>query len=340
MNKARKKALAIQAAADKMQAGIDAKRDPAIGHQNLTARRADIAVGMAKEAQHLEAIQRCLRGVADGILDGHLEHDGPLAKSGTKAGMERLVSWGKNGRLPGVNGWNKDEGKKLAKVGINSDDHLKACWGWVESHYRAAPEPTREMKVKALERKLIGVKVDGFFPTPPALADRVVEEADIREGDLVLEPSAGKGDLIEAVLRRQPRCHVVAVERVWTLTAILREKFEHVKVEDPMDFIEWAGQFAWPTFDRVVMNPPFEKGQDADHVQAAYALLKPGGTLVSITGAGLWTNDSAKCRAFRRWVEALDHEVEDLPEDSFKGEAAFRQTGVRCRLLILTKEKA
>ena len=35
----------------------------------------------------------------------------------------------------------------------------------------------------------------GFFPTPPELAEQIIEAADIRPGHRVLEPSAGTGNL-------------------------------------------------------------------------------------------------------------------------------------------------
>jgi len=38
-------------------------------------------------------------------------------------------------------------------------------------------------------------------------------------------------------------------------------------------------------FDRVVMNPPFDRGRDCDHVRHAYQFLKPGGVLVAIMSA-------------------------------------------------------
>ncbi len=40
---------------------------------------------------------------------------------------------------------------------------------------------------------------------------------------------------------------------------------------------------------------------------------------------------------FRTWLENLDHDIEDLPEDAFQGVEAFRQTGVRTKLLTITK---
>ncbi len=52
-----------------------------------------------------------------------------------------------------------------------------------------------------------GVKVavvDQLFPTPPDLASRMVDAADIRPGHRVLEPSAGTGALLLAMPNIRP----------------------------------------------------------------------------------------------------------------------------------------
>ena len=47
------------------------------------------------------------------------------------------------------------------------------------------------------ERRLIDCGIPGFFPTPQALARRLVSLADIRTGMTVLEPSAGTGNIAD-----------------------------------------------------------------------------------------------------------------------------------------------
>jgi len=53
---------------------------------------------------------------------------------------------------------------------------------------------------------------NGFFPTPPELADRIVAMADLKPEHIVLEPSAGTGDLAAAILRARPDCALTMVE--------------------------------------------------------------------------------------------------------------------------------
>jgi len=85
------------------------------------------------------------------------------------------------------------------------------------------------------------------------------------------------------------------------------------------------------------MNPPFENSADIDHVRHAYELLSVGGRLVSVMCKGPFFRSDAKSREFREWLDGLDHEVEELPEDAFQGVEAFRQTGVQTCLVTIDK---
>ena len=51
--------------------------------------------------------------------------------------------------------------------------------------------------IRKLEEQLIGKKNPGFFPTPKPIISRMLELADIQPGERVLEPSAGKGDILD-----------------------------------------------------------------------------------------------------------------------------------------------
>lgn len=87
---------------------------------------------------------------------------------------------------------------------------------------------------------------DQFYPTPPALAERMLEDVDWRLIDTVLEPSAGKGDLILAAARSRYRYYgrnrleldVDAVEIDPYLREICKYNFSGRKVEEYRDSIE------------------------------------------------------------------------------------------------------
>lgn len=164
------------------------------------------------------------------------------------------------------------------------------------------------------------------FYTPTPLAADLVRRADIRPDDLVLEPSAGEGALVRAVLTECPRARVIALEireacKGWLCSLDVQE----MRICDFLD--------AQPGFhvDRVVMNPPFTRQQDIDHVRHAYAWLKPGGRLVSVMSSGAMERTNRKAADFRAWVDALGGTLEPLPPDSFKASG----TSVSACVLVL-----
>lgn len=183
--------------------------------------------------------------------------------------------------------------------------------------------------VRVAERELIGKDLPGFFPTPRSVIDRMLELAQIECHHRVLEPSCGKGDILDAIKDDHPDIQPHAIEKNYTLSDVLAAKGHAVEFGD---FLEHRGMY-----DRIVMNPPFENGQDIDHVRHAYSLLQPGGLVVAVMSTGPFFREDTKAKSFRTWLEDVDAAVEWLPDDAFKGREAFRQTGVRTRLVTITK---
>ena len=114
-----------------------------------------------------------------------------------------------------------------------------------------------------------------FYPTPEKLARICAELAEIGDGDAVLEPSAGQGDLAAFL----PKDRTTCVEISPLHCAVLMAKgFTTIEA----DFLVWQ---APAVFDAVVMNPPFSDGRARAHVARAADMLKPGGRLVAILPA-------------------------------------------------------
>src|SRR5690606_14451501 len=116
-----------------------------------------------------------------------------------------------------------------------------------------------------------------FFPAPNDTAAEVVELAEIQPGMAVLEPSAGNGMLADAI--KDAGGNVDVVEMAGQLREILQEKGHNLIGND---FLELPTD---EKYDRIVMNPPFSKNQDIDHVTHAYSMLKPGGRIVAIVSS-------------------------------------------------------
>lgn len=216
---------------------------------------------------------------------------------------------------------------RLQSMDIKSVQELRAA---LREYLPLKAERDREDPVKVKERALVGTKIPGFFPTPRPLIDSMIAAADIQPGHTVLEPSAGKGDILDAVKEHHPDATAIGIEPVYSLRDIIATK-GHELAEDT-DFLEHRGQY-----DRIVMNPPFENRQDVAHVRHAYENLKPGGRLVAIMSAGPFHGSNKADLAFQQWLEETGAEIEDNPEKSFAGSDAFRQTGVNTKLVVIEK---
>lgn len=155
------------------------------------------------------------------------------------------------------------------------------------------------------------------FYTPDPVADVVANLANVR-GQHVFEPSAGRGALVTACLRAGAE-RVSCVELDPESTPYLYE----------LSGVVWIAETDFLTlpvarqFDRIVMNPPFARGSDIEHVAQAMKWLAPGGTLVSIMSAAIQ----------RPKLVAL---LGDLEHDFIPVEAgAFKESGTNIATVIL-----
>ncbi len=162
------------------------------------------------------------------------------------------------------------------------------------------------------------VSAPQLFPTPPELARQMIELAEIRPGDRVLEPSAGTGALLELVPGDTCR---IAVEINRALAD--RPRLRQLAEVRCADFLQCNGDLG--TFDRVLMNPPFQNADDIKHIEHAVSMLKPGGRLVAICANGPRQREKLQPKA-TEWI--------DLPPGAFK-EAG---TGVNTAMLVIEKE--
>ena len=166
---------------------------------------------------------------------------------------------------------------------------------------------------------------DQFF-TPAALAKIVVERANVK-GKIVLEPSAGHGALALEALR-QGAGGVQCVEfDVKCASELTKLGFANVRC---CDFIEWAAHGI--DFDVCVMNPPFARKQDVDHVTAAFGCVRHGGRLVAIMSAGTTFRSDKKTAAFRALVDKYGA-IEKLPDNS------FRESGTNVSTVLVVLDK-
>lgn len=232
--------------------------------------------------------------------------------------------WEKNRILENIKDF-----ERIQKLGLTNDAILKTALRELHALTTGAqitPEQQKEIELKELERSFISKKIDGFFPTPKHLIEKMFSMARVFENESVLEPSAGLGHIAEAIKEKYPQNDLNLIEVNSSLSDVLIKKGFNVQNKD---FLQTSKKY-----DVIFMNPPFEKGQDIDHVNHAFKLLNPGGRLVAIMAANKFKSDK-KTQDFNDFVLNNGYSL-DNPEGSFKN--AFNSTNVNTITVYLEKE--
>lgn len=167
----------------------------------------------------------------------------------------------------------------------------------------------------------------GFFPTPDDLVARMIQMAGIEPHHRVLEPSAGQGAIAARVAEK-----LASVNQISTFELLPEnQRILHALglVVDGYDFLQFE---AGPLFDRVLMNPPFNKGMAPVHVMHAMKLLKTGGKLVAIMPSSIVQRQDRLYRTCR-WELLMNGKIMPLPDDTFKASG----TSVRTVIVEWTK---
>jgi len=164
-----------------------------------------------------------------------------------------------------------------------------------------------------------------FFETPDLLANWLVELADPKMTDFILEPSAGRGAIVRAIWKRLPEKIIFGCE-------IQPSNVKALKAMGPFysniteDFLELEPSLE--LFDKIIANPPFNKNQDIDHIQHMYKCCKPGGRIVSVASNHWMEGGNKKEAEFRAWLFGLKAKVHDIEEGIFKDSGTMVSTCV------------
>lgn len=167
-----------------------------------------------------------------------------------------------------------------------------------------------------------------FFPTPRPVAELMCDMADLDGSCRVLEPSCGKGDLADVVYEHGVE-KLLGIELNPDMARYLDSK--PYPTMTGVDFLSVVP--TGETWNRIVMNPPFTRQQDIDHILAAYAILEPGGILVSVVSESPFFRSNKKSVDFRAFLD--DHYAEVILLE----EGAFKASGTMVRTRIIKIEK-
>lgn len=169
----------------------------------------------------------------------------------------------------------------------------------------------------------------GQFDTPREIVARLMELAQVAPGMDVLEPSAGVGNIVAGIVKVGGIPHAFEIDDKRRAQLINRGLMQFPVARG--DFLTCEPT---PAFDRVVMNPPFAKHADIDHVRHAAKFLRPGGRLVSVMSAGIKFRSTMKAAGFREFLEERGATVEDLPA------GAFDESGTSVNAVIVAFDAA
>lgn len=222
--------------------------------------------------------------------------------------------------------------KRLSKANIENTYQLLDAIDEYNSIVLEIEKPVNPItqKIKRLESEVKIRRIDGYFPTPKTIVEQMIDLADIHDGEMILEPSAGNGNILDDIAAyiqdNSITADIQAIECNYSLREIVGLKGYNLVGDD---FLEYA---RYNHYDKIIMNPPFEKNQDIKHVEHAYRCLKAGGRIVAIMSPHFtFANDSASV-SFREWLDGRGY-YEKLPEGSFKESG----TNVNTVLVVIDK---
>ncbi len=162
-----------------------------------------------------------------------------------------------------------------------------------------------------------------FYPTPNSLVGKMLRGIDWHGIETVLEPEAGKGDLVKGALkayennqRYSKELDIDCIEKDIYLQHILRGEGFRV-IHD--DFLTYNGK---KKYDLILMNPPFSNADE--HLLKALEVQKNGGSIVCIMNAETLRNPYTMRRQYlvdrlnevNAKIEYLKHEFKKAERQS------------------------
>jgi len=290
--------------------------------QNPTPKRNKEYQSRLHDCRNLERLQKALRALADGHEAGNLPAD--LSELKTRDEIARLVHKGLDGSRGGYYSV------------IECDDYdyktvkARKLQSMIDGNAAHRAERERRRQIESLAAQIALANIPGYFPTQePAVLKLMAERAQLSEGLAILEPSAGSGHIADW-LTEHYKAKVDCIEPNGKLRELLTLKGYNLVGHD------FTVTQPAAIYDRVLMNPPFEKQQDIEHVRRAWSFLKPGGILVAIMAPSFEFRTDRKSKEFREWLSVMPAKWESLPDGSFKKSG----TGVSTRLVVISKPEA
>lgn len=206
---------------------------------------------------------------------------------------------------------------------------LGGKWNRSQKAHIFADDPAARIADALATRAVVDEKkLLQFYETPDDVADLLIGKLDLEFSTTVLEPSAGHGALIRAIERGDVGTGVPSIKAI----EIDPKKCEKLRALFPTvdvtccDFLTMEPFLSVPL---IVMNPPFTRQQDIQHVRHAFEKwLAPGGRLVAVMSNAWPDRTDKRSEEFQRLVDENDGQWDVLPEGAFASSGTMVRTGV------------
>lgn len=168
-----------------------------------------------------------------------------------------------------------------------------------------------------------------FYPTPEYIINQMLFGIDL-EGETVLEPSAGKGDIIDVLKKQSSDITILACEKNKELAGIVMNKADEFLKED---FLEVTSQDI-SHIDYIIMNPPFSA--DEKHILHAWEICPEGCQIISLCNYETLDNRFSYSRKQLKFIVNENGYSENIGQVFQDSE---RKTDIEVGLIKLWKEK-
>lgn len=175
--------------------------------------------------------------------------------------------------------------------------------------------------------------VDEFYPTPKSLIDKMLVGLNFRYIESVLEPSAGKGDIVAELVHRLTAAHYNDVSHCTVDCIEINPELQQILKGQKQTLVhdDFLSYHTHKRYDLIVMNPPFSVGDL--HLLHAIELAENGGKIRCLLNAETLRNRYTNTRELLwRKLNELGAEIRFL-EGEF--EHAERKTSVEVALVSI-----
>jgi hypothetical protein len=174
-------------------------------------------------------------------------------------------------------------------------------------------------------------RLDEFYPTPDSLLDKILSEVNWHYISTVLEPSAGKGNIVKYIQQKAKIKYykdnpldVDCIEKNTTLQKILVGS-DYRLVHD--DFLTYK---TYKHYDAIIMNPPFSEG-DKHLMKAMDMQEQSGGNIICILNAETLKNPCTNLRkTLVKRLEDINANIEYMENEFVSAE---RTTNVEVAII-------